>query len=124
MLTQGITDGVVKYNGKLNDEVKQYFLNGSCYWYARMLQEHFKPWFNTEIMYNPVQNHFACKIKNLYYDAAGEIAPDPDEWCAWSSYIELEPKGAARIYRDCILQIEPEEWEKLPKSYRETPWIL
>lgn len=123
-LTDEITDNVAKYNKRLNDEVKTYFLNGSCYWYAKMLQERFRPWFNTEIMYNPIQNHFSCKIKDNYYDANGIIAPDLDEWLPWSRYIALEPKGAARIYRDCIWQIEEEEWEKLPTSYRETPWIL
>ena len=123
-LTTKIIEKIVRFNAPLNEGAKDYFLNGYCYWYARILQERFRPWFEAEIMYNPVQNHFACRIKDIYCDASGILDVSPEDWVSWTSYIELEPKGAARIYRDCVWHMTEEEWKKLPTSYRETPWLL
>lgn len=112
-----------------NSEAQQNYMNGNCYWYARILQERFSPWFPTEIMYNQIDNHFCCRMKTaagyIYADAVGVFATgEPDGWVLWKDYITVEPLDAARVYRDCIWHLPVEIWEELPSSFRDAPWDL
>lgn len=103
------------------------FLHGNCYWYARILQERFQPWFTTDIMYNQIENHFCCRINttigHFYADIRGVFAVgEPDGWVVWQNYINEEPLDAARVYRDCIWHYTEAQWASLPEHLRQSPW--
>lgn len=108
------------------------FLNGQCYYFAKILQERFKPFYQTKIYYNPIDNHFACAFflegRKYLYDASGLIAnlsfSEISPWVEWTEYIKVEPIGAARVYRDCIWQLNIEAWDELPEYVRQTPWLM
>ena len=100
------------------------FLNGNCYWFARVLQERFKPWYSADIMYNQIDNHFACRIDTLLFDANGIVNANLKNWVLWAGYLLNEPLDAARVYRDCIWQMPEEEWDKLPNTYKNAPWTF
>lgn len=92
------------------------FTNGQCYWFSVIMIERFHMFAPCTMYYNPVDNHFATEIGGKLYDASGCISRfgfvNWEEWCS------EEPLGAERIYRDCILQIEPEEVATLPEHLR------
>lgn len=83
------------------------FLNGCCYWFAAILNTRFPQM--GYIFYNPVDNHFAWRYMNSYYDATGKCdsvmdAPT-DRWYHWHSFCADYPTEAKRIKLDCILKI-------------------
>ncbi len=118
-------DKIIEFNTYFRDCANN-FLRGNCYWYAHILQKRFAPWAITEIMYNPIQNHFCCSISTdtdtIFADISGPI--DSKNFVPWEDFIKEEPLEAARIYRDCIWHITPETWENLPLPYRTAPWYL
>ena len=71
------------------------FLNGCCYWFARILAER----FCAEICYDNVSNHFVGKIGNAYYDVSGEVH---GTYVPWSTYEAFDSLDYARVVRDCI----------------------
>ena len=124
---------IIKFNYTFPAEARDNFLNGNCYWYARILQERFSPWSATKIMYNPIENHFSCRLMvaaNEFYlvDARGIFATSSssclENWIPWDQYIKDEPLDAARVYRDCIWHLDESQWEALPQSFRSEPWTL
>ena len=116
------------FNGKMDTpfgEMSSNFLRGNCYWYARILQERFKPWFKTDIMYNQIDNHFCCRLeidgREFYADASGLIE-DRHGWELWEDHIKNEPLESARVYRDCIWHLNEDDWLSLPSTFRKNPW--
>jgi len=78
------------------DSSADLFQHEMCYWFAFILKER----FCGEIYYNPVDNHFATKIKGTLYDSLGKLGGDGFEpWEEFKKKDELETK---RIIRDCI----------------------
>lgn len=82
-------------------EVKDFFLYGYCYWFAKILEDH----FGGIICYLPVQNHFVTRIKNVYYDANGKFTPD-EEVFVWSTFQYKYPHESQSIIRGCIDKTE------------------
>ena len=81
-------------------ESKQEFLNGKCFWFSYMLKE----LFGGTIYYSQVDNHFACKIDDTFYDASGIIDLKLyNGFIPFSDHINLDIEDSIRIYRDCIL---------------------
>ena len=122
-----LSSSVHNFCATFNHPARVNFLTGNCYWFARILQERYRPFFQTDIMYNPIQNHFCCLIKTAagdYCADASGMLPLTSEWKLWSDYIAEEPLDAARVYRDCIWHIDEEKWNELLLPYRETPWLL
>ena len=109
-----------------DDKIKYSFLNGNCYWFARILQERFNPWLKADIMYNSIKNHFCCRLNtgigSFYFDASGLIESHYG-WLEWKTFIESCPTEAAKIYRDCIWKLSEEEWNQLIPPFQETPWL-
>lgn len=116
------------------DGTQESFLNGNCYWFARILKERFWLFYDVDIAYNQIENHFAMVVAIHYddettgrflFDALGLIDPmvEGDGWEIWSEYCQHEPLDAARVYRDCIWKMPEEEWLKLKPLYREKPWL-
>lgn len=77
--------------------VKDFFLNGYCYWFAKLLEDR----FNGVIYYMPIKNHFISRINGHYYDANGKIEPDETVYL-WSVYEIKNPIEAKRITKYCI----------------------
>lgn len=90
-------------NGKL-EEVKCVFETGCCFWFASILYIRFKDEYGAEIVYDPILNHFACRINKRIYDITGDIT---DEiiygWHSWDEYSELDELETSRIVKYCIL---------------------
>lgn len=83
-----------------NDEVIYAMTHGGCYWFARTLLSRFVSGIDCELMYNPKENHFACRLGDYLFDATGEISRDGFE--TWANYQMFDPVHSMRIKRDCI----------------------
>ena len=112
-------DDVLKFIEKFHDN-RDVFLYGQCYYFALILRRRFKSFYAANIVYNQIENHFACRIDGIVYDVTGVI--NGGDWEYWSMYRIAEPLDAARVYRDCIWQIDPEEWNLLDEDLRKHPW--
>jgi len=102
------------------DGTQDNFLHGNCFWFAVILKERFNPWYVCNIMYNPVDNHFAAYIHGMLFDAGG-LRPEQcpfDGWRLWEKFEKEEYIEARRIYRDCVYHMTPEQWENLSFSQR------
>lgn len=94
--TKQILDFIKHFN-KNKGTIKT-FTEGCCYWFAFILHTRFKG----VIMYNDIDNHFACKIGNTIYDINGI---NTDSFVEWDNYRKTEPLNADRVIRDCIIYI-------------------
>lgn len=77
--------------------VKDFFLNGKCYWFAKILSIRFP---NGEIKYNKIDNHWATLIEGHLYDASGEITLGGFE--EWPIRQEMESSYYKGLVRNCI----------------------
>ena len=77
------------------------FTNGMCYWFAHILYYRFCAEKTVTIMYDPIMNHFGCKIEKEIYDING-IVTNKYKWIEWDEYTKQDPIHTARIYRDCV----------------------
>ena len=72
------------------------FTSGCCYWFSYILHNRFP---DSNIMYDPVANHFVTRIGNDVYDITG-VVTGKYELELWDTYDdELEKR---RIIRDCV----------------------
>lgn len=85
------------YQGK-RGEVVDCFLNGRCYWFARILKERFVE-EETEIMIDYVVNHFGTMIGCRVYDITGDVT-DRYNWQKWSDCDDELLRS--RIVKGCI----------------------
>lgn len=76
------------------------FLNGCCYWFALILQAR----FGGTIFYDPIRNHFVCRIGERFYDVSGET--HSEEYCNWEMFSLVDYREYQRIIRDCIDKVE------------------
>lgn len=76
---------------------KDLFLNGMCYWFAHILHHRFTA---SEIWYEPVMNHFVCRIEGVFYDAVGVVSDG--NYQKWEDYKSMDALHAERIIRHCI----------------------
>lgn len=74
------------------------FTNGCCYWFTQILTSRF--WLSS-IYYNPVDGHFATKIRGVLYDITGRLEDD-GHWVRWARYKAVEPADAFRVMKYCI----------------------
>lgn len=79
-----------------NQEVIEVFTQGCCYWFAWILKERFP---SGTLMYDPVVNHFACRIAGKDYDITGNIS-GRYQLEPWNEYPDETEKR--RIKRNCI----------------------
>lgn len=88
-----------------NEGTIETFTQGCCYWFARILCERFDmELYNTMIMYNNIDGHFAAKINGRLYDITGELNESSD-WKTWDEFRENEPVYAKTVIRDCIKKL-------------------
>ena len=81
MVENKITKFINGIRQKHPKEIEDTFMNGYCYWFARILAERFKG----EVWFNPLQVHFACNIGIYLYDVTGMIE-DAYGWVSWEQY--------------------------------------
>ena len=91
-------------DGMRNEGTVKTFTEGYCYWLAVILKER----FNGEIMYNPVQGHFCCRVNGELWDITGRIEDD-GKWQEWWLYQMNEPLDAERVRKACIIKTRYEE---------------
>ncbi len=114
---------------------REQFMHGQCYWFSVILFHRFRHKYNCRVLYNPIENHFACSISNHFSnylcDAEGikDFSYDEDnpapwrDWTLWKTYVDYDPLDAARVYRDCIWHMDNEEWNNnLQACIRVAPW--
>ncbi len=92
----------------MNDEVIKFinrrfpsdsnWLNGNCYYFALILQDR----FNGEIFYDVIFGHFITKIKDKFYDYAGEVDLKDRKLIKWKYFEEYDYLQKMRIIKDCI----------------------
>lgn len=95
--------------------------DGNCFWFAFILFTRFSPVCRCDIMYNPIDNHFATWINGCLYDGTGKISLN-EEWITWKEFLLTDPLELRRIYRDCIFQVSEEEWDSFPGITTKYPW--
>lgn len=81
-----------------SEDVIAVFSNGCCYWFAFILRHRFFM-DDSEIMYDPIANHFGTRVGDVVYDITGDVT-DKYKWKPWQ-YIDDEAHRM-RIIRDCI----------------------
>lgn len=82
-----------------NKNLIQIFNQGYCYHFACILHNI----FNGKIMYNDIDNHFACLYDGKLYDIAGEINyPHNDGYVDWEDYQRSEPLNSSRVLNECV----------------------
>lgn len=82
-----------------NKNLIQIFNQGYCYHFACILHNI----FNGKIMYNDIDNHFACLYDGKLYDIAGEINyPHNDGYVDWEDYQRSEPLNSSRVINECV----------------------
>lgn len=91
------------------EAIEDCFMNGNCYWFARILKEATEydiGYFSGYIMYDPVLNHFYFYFTPTYkyYDIRGEVHPDPKDLVIWEDYCYKEILDAGRVFNNCILK--------------------
>lgn len=95
-------------NGKCQ-EVIDTFSYGCCYWFAEILYERFFMEVDEcYLMYDPVINHWACKIEDRIYDITGDVTFNY-EWEYWESFKYEDELLTSHLFRDCINFGGPED---------------
>lgn len=92
----------IKHFSCYGEQVIDCFLNGNCFWFAKILQRRFP---GGCIAYNSSENHFAYSHNGVIYDITGIVADSTDDqkdWHSWKFYRHYDPSHSKRIYRDCI----------------------
>ena len=91
--------------GGANQGTIDTFTCGCCYWFAHILSVRF---FNLnavkqdiELMYDPIANHFACRIGDIVYDITGDVT-DKYDWEPLNSVLDEDSLLRERLLRDCI----------------------
>lgn len=75
------------------------YLHGDCYVFAKALANY----FNGEIYYLPIENHFITKINQNFYDIRGLLnLEELEEPVVWKQYYLVDSLEYQRIIRDCI----------------------
>jgi hypothetical protein len=94
----------IKQYQKFGSEVIDCFSNGMCYHFAEILKLRFG-YSRVEIMYDPIQNHFAANIDDRIYDITGDLTDNEEyQWFTWDRYRKLDILERDRIIRYCVLK--------------------
>ena len=72
--------------------------SGNCYYFASILYMRFP---DSEIWYDEINNHFVCKISDVFYDWNG-VYKSEYELVRWKDFKDIDILLFNRIIRDCI----------------------
>ena len=101
-----IKSEVLSFISQFSD-MREGFLNGKCFWFAQILHMRF-PLYG--VMYNQIDNHWACLISDWLFDASGEIYREGFE--AWPSP-DIGGSHMRGLLKNCILLTGDEDEEDL-----------
>lgn len=76
------------------------WLNGNCYWFAKILAERFE---GLKIYYEPIRGHFISGDGNHFYDYTGLLTELDSNPILLSDIAKSEPNMYKRLVEDCIL---------------------
>lgn len=113
-LHQTVMNFIARFtNNSKRQEVIDTFSCGCCYWFAEILWNRFTLEIvdtNCDIVYDPVINHWACRIDDRIYDITGDIT-DNKEYCweNWNKFMFQDISLTKRLLRDCINFGGPED---------------
>lgn len=93
-----------KFKSSNKEVITSLFLEeGYSYWFARILAER----FDGIIMFNNINNYFACKIKNVLYNINGSLSNKKSEdYKEWRIEKTRDSFITAKVMRDCILHLD------------------
>lgn len=98
-----MTDTILAFINKFKEiypaELEDIFSDGWCYYFAVIL----KARFTGRIYYLPTENHFVCKIGELFYDINGIVVTE--EAVPWDEYKYEDILHVQHIIRDCIMKL-------------------
>ena len=89
---------------KMYDEdgtMEKTFLNGYCYWFARILADRFS---SAHVQYEPIEGHFLTEIGGRLYDIRGDVTDLYRRSMVW--YSEDYCYEFQSIVDGCILKTE------------------
>ena len=99
-------------NGKRQEAI-DCFTSGCCYWFAEILWNRFALEVvntNCDIVYDPIINHWACRIDDRIYDITGDITDNKEYcWKNWNKFMFQDISLTKRLLRDCINFGGPED---------------
>lgn len=78
------------------EEMRDGFLNGKCYWFAKILETE----FGGTLYYDDIMNHWATMIDGVLYDASGEISAKG--FMLWSEMEAFDKAHYERLKEYCI----------------------
>lgn len=87
---------IFNFKRKMTQEVEDIFMNGNCYWFAKILQIR----FSGDIYFNPDAVHFATMIGDNLYDISG-LVTESTEWYNWDEFCVTNDVNAT--IQSCIL---------------------
>ncbi len=85
-------------SGERYKEIEELFLQGGCYYFAKLLANK----FYGEVWYLPVDNHFVTLIDGTLYDIGGKVLKGIEVLYNWDYYQRIEPEDAKRVTKNCI----------------------
>ena len=87
---------IARFHQIPHSRIDEVFTSGCCYWFAAILAKRFP---ESEIIYDPVMNHFMTRIGGELYDITGRVCPVTPV-IPWDSY--PDPLERERIVQQCI----------------------
>lgn len=99
-----IIENFIQQFRQFGTDVVDCFSCGMCFHFAWILKARFGP--GPEVVYDPVINHFACRIDDRIYDISGDITDNTEyKWETWATFKGKDQKETMRIVRDCVWKI-------------------
>lgn len=99
-----IVENFIQQFRQFGTDVVDCFSCGMCFHFAWILKARFGP--GPEVVYDPVINHFACRIDDRIYDISGDITDNTEyKWETWATFKGKDQKETMRIVRDCVWKI-------------------
>ena len=104
MTKRDIIENFIQQFRQFGTDVVDCFSCGMCFHFAWILKARFGP--GAETVYDPVINHFACRIDDRIYDISGDITDNAEyKWETWATFKGKDQKETMRIVRDCVGKI-------------------
>ena len=97
--SKDVKDSVTKFIKRRFSSTDANWMNGNCYWFAKILVERFP---GLQIYYEPIEGHFVAGMGGHYYDYTGEIQKN-HKYLALQTIATSDPLWYNKLMKDCIL---------------------
>lgn len=85
--------------GMDKDKIEEFFLHGNCFHFALIIESI----YGGDIVYDPHNQHFSLKRRNVFYDISGKIE-EPFDFLYWADLEEEESEEYEELKRDCVFK--------------------